>query len=120
MRGVIESTRMFPDINLKSVMIIESPFRCETITTPDQDTKTSLDLDHGWSVVVWNDPINLMDYVVYVFQKVLHMNKAQATKHMKEVHERGKSLVAHENHEKAEHLVHQLQSYGLKATLQAL
>ncbi|MES2309235.1 MAG: ATP-dependent Clp protease adapter ClpS [Verrucomicrobiota bacterium] len=94
--------------------------RSATVTTPDVETQVSIELDHGWSVVVWNDPINLMDYVVYVFQKVLHMNKSQATKHMMEVHQHGKSLVAHENKEKAEHLVHQLQAYGLKATLQAL
>jgi ATP-dependent Clp protease adaptor protein ClpS len=100
--------------------MIQIPIRSATITTPDAETVTAVELDHGWSVVVWNDPINLMDYVVYVFQKVLHMSKSQATKHMMEVHNLGKSLVAHENREKAEHLVHQLQSYGLKATLQAL
>ncbi len=94
--------------------------RGATITTPDLQTESLSEFDHGWSVVVWNDPINLMDYVVYVFQKVLHMSQSQATKHMMEVHQNGKSLVAHENHEKAEHLVHQLQSYGLTATLQSL
>lgn len=103
---------------MKKIILIDP--RNSPITTPDQKTETTIDLDHGWSVIVWNDPINLMDYVVYVFKKVLHMNQEQAHKHMMEVHEKGKSLVAHENHEKAEHLVHQLQSFGLKATLQPL
>lgn len=118
MPGASELTPLCLDI--KQSFMSDTAIHGATITTPDLQTENLLSFDHGWSVVVWNDPINLMDYVVYVFQKVLHMNRSQATKHMMEVHQNGKSLVAHENREKAEHLVHQLQSYGLTATLQAL
>ena len=87
---------------------------------PDAATKTkpSEKPDLGWLVIVWNDPVNLMDYVTHVFMKVLSWNKATAEKHMLEVHQKGKSVVAQETFEKAEHYVHQLQGYHLHATLE--
>jgi ATP-dependent Clp protease adaptor protein ClpS len=86
---------------------------------PDVETSVREALAAGWTVVVWNDPINLMSYVVYVFQRVLKMDHQTASRHMLEVHHRGKSVVAKENREKAELFVHQLQAYGLHATLEA-
>ena len=35
-------------------------------------------LDVPWVVLVWDDPINLMDYVTYVFQKLFGYPKAKA------------------------------------------
>ena len=70
-----------------------------------------------WDVIVWNDPVNLMTYVVFVFQRIFGFNRALAHKLMMEVHERGKSLVATEARELAEHHVHQLHGYGLQATM---
>ena len=74
--------------------------------------------DRGWSVIVWNDPINLMDYVVYIFKSVLKMNEQEASRHMWEVHKNGKSLVARETREKSEFFVHRLRAFGLNATLE--
>lgn len=72
----------------------------------------------AYLVICWNDPVNLMPYVTHVFQKVFGWAKARAERHMLEVHEKGKSLLARESLEKAEHHVHQLQGYGLHATLE--
>lgn len=72
----------------------------------------------GWAVIVWNDPVNLMTYVVFVFMKVLGFTKERATKHMLEVHHRGKSCVAVETREKAELYHQQIQSRGLIVTIQ--
>ncbi len=72
----------------------------------------------GWNVIVWNDPINLMTYVVFVFMKVLGFNKQKATKHMLQVHHQGKSIVATETREKAEFYHQQIQAYGLTVTLE--
>jgi ATP-dependent Clp protease adaptor protein ClpS len=74
--------------------------------------------DKGWNVIVWNDPINLMTYVVFVFMKVLGFTKEKATQHMLEVHKNGKSLVATETRERAELYHHQIQCYGLTVTLE--
>lgn len=88
-------------------------------TVPDQDTDLSAAFAKGWQVLVWNDPVNLMSYVVFVFMRVLGFNETQAKKHMLEVHEQGKSVVAVETREKAEFYCHRLQEFGLKSTLES-
>jgi len=82
------------------------------------ETDTSLALDQVWNVVVWDDPVNLMSYVVYVLQRVFGHPRELAEKLMMEVHNQGRSLVASEAREQAELHVHQLHQYGLRATLQ--
>jgi ATP-dependent Clp protease adaptor protein ClpS len=91
-----------------------------TETSPDIDVEEKLKdaFARGWSVIVWNDPVNLMDYVVYVFKTVLKMNEKDASRHMWEVHQLGKSVVARETREKSELLVHRLRGFGLNATLE--
>jgi ATP-dependent Clp protease adaptor protein ClpS len=74
--------------------------------------------DRGYVVICWNDPVNLMDFVTHVFQSVFGWPKIKARRHMLQVHELGKSLLARDTFEKAEHYVHQLQSYGLHATME--
>jgi ATP-dependent Clp protease adaptor protein ClpS len=74
--------------------------------------------DPGYVVICWNDPVNLMDYVTHVFQTVFGWPKERAQRHMLQVHELGKSLLVRETFEKAEHYVHQLQGYGLHATME--
>ena len=72
----------------------------------------------AYRVIVWNDPVNLMPYVTHVFRQVFGWDKQKAEKHMLEVHEQGKSVVARENLEKAETYVHQLQAFSLHATME--
>jgi ATP-dependent Clp protease adaptor protein ClpS len=74
--------------------------------------------DPGWEVIVWNDPVNTMGYVVYVFMKVLRFDKRRARRHMLEVHHQGRSCVAREGREKAEFLQQQILIHGLQCTLQ--
>lgn len=84
----------------------------------DSQTETQEAKDPGYHVIVWNDPVNQMHYVTHVFQTVFGWERGKAQKHMLEVHEKGKSVVAHENYEKAEFYVHELQKYSLTATLE--
>ncbi len=79
---------------------------------------TALETEEPWSVVVHNDPVNLMSYVTMVFERVFGFSKAKARKHMMEVHEKGKSIVWTGSREKAEHYVQQLHTFLLHATLQ--
>jgi ATP-dependent Clp protease adaptor protein ClpS len=92
----------------------------EPLTTPDQEqeTRERESLEPGYLVVCWNDPVNLMDYVTHVFQKVFGWDRQKAETHMMEVHNAGRSLLVRESLEKAEFYVHQLQSYTLHATLE--
>jgi ATP-dependent Clp protease adapter protein ClpS len=81
-------------------------------------SKADPDLAPTYYVICWNDPVNLMTYVAHVFMKVFGWNKQKAWKHMKEVHEKGKSVLIREGAEKAEFYVHQLQNYKLHATME--
>jgi ATP-dependent Clp protease adaptor protein ClpS len=74
--------------------------------------------DRPWNVVVWNDPVNLMSYVVLVFQKIFGYSRERATQLMLEVHHEGRSVVASGTREQAEHHVARLHAHGLWATTQ--
>jgi ATP-dependent Clp protease adaptor protein ClpS len=86
--------------------------------TTEEKTDAGSELDPGFLVIVWNDPVNFMDYVTHVFMKVFGWHKQKAETHMLEVHQKGRSVVAHEGFEKAEYYVHQLQGYHLHATME--
>ena len=77
-----------------------------------------LDLDRPWKVIVWNDPINLMSYVAFVFQKLFGYSKEKANKLMLDVHQKGKAIVSHGPREKAELDVFRLHEHGLWATME--
>lgn len=73
--------------------------------------------DSPWVVVVWNDPINLMSYVAFVFGKLFGYSKAEATRLMMQVHEEGRAIVSSGTREKGEYDVCRLHEHGLWATL---
>ncbi len=77
-----------------------------------------VEADRPWIVLVWNDPINLMSYVTYVFQKLFGYSKAKATRLMLDVHEKGRAVVSSGPKEKAELDVFRLHEHGLWATMQ--
>ena len=85
---------------------------------PEVDTETETSVDRLWNVIVWDDPINLMSYVTYVFQKVFGYSENIAVQLMMEVHQEGRSVVATVEREKAEMYVGRLHRYGLQATLE--
>lgn len=74
---------------------------------------------HGWNVIVWDDPVNLMDYVVYVFKKLFGFTTEEATRKMLEVHNEGRSIVATKPREQAEMFAHRLHHYGLWSTIES-
>jgi ATP-dependent Clp protease adaptor protein ClpS len=74
--------------------------------------------DRPWLVIVWNDPVNLMSYVVYVFQKLFGYSREKATRLMMQVHHDGKAIVSDGNREKAEADVSRLHAHGLWATME--
>ena len=92
------------------------------LTTPQRVDEPGVDEvaepDVPWVVIVWNDPINLMSYVVYVFQKLFGYSKEKATSLMLDVHHKGKAAVSTGNREKAEADVARLHAHGLWATMQ--
>jgi ATP-dependent Clp protease adaptor protein ClpS len=79
---------------------------------------SSVEPDRPWIVIVWNDPINLMSYVVLVLQKLFGYPRAKATELMLDVHEKGRAVVSSGTREKAELDVFRLHEHGLWATMQ--
>ena len=84
----------------------------------EDKTDSEVDLEPGYLVICWDDPVNLMDYVTHVFQVVFGWAKQKAEVHMLQVHNQGKSVLTRESMERAEHYVHQLQKYSLHATME--
>lgn len=87
--------------------------------SPSQSAATETQLADTWHVVVLNDPVNLMSYVVMVFKKVFGFDETKARKHMLEVHEKGRSVVWSGVREQAEAYVFTLQQWHLTAVLES-
>ena len=88
-------------------------------STIDQPTiDESIVEDRPWIVIVWNDPINLMSYVTFVFQKLFGYSLEKATALMLDVHHKGRAVVSSGPREKAELDVFRLHEHGLWATME--
>ncbi|MFC4000035.1 ATP-dependent Clp protease adapter ClpS [Nocardiopsis sediminis] len=74
--------------------------------------------DLPWVTIVWNDPVNLMSYVTYVFQSVFGYSRRKANALMLDVHHKGRAVVSSGSREEMERDVTVLHEYGLWATLQ--
>jgi ATP-dependent Clp protease adaptor protein ClpS len=83
---------------------------------PDADEVTAQETP--WVTLVWNDPVNLMSYVTYVFQTYFGYPKKKAERLMLDVHEKGKAAVSSGSREEMERDVEAMHSYGLWATMQ--
>ena len=86
------------------------------VDEPTGDTEEAV--DSPWIVLVWNDPINLMTYVTYVFQKLFGYSLEKATSLMLDVHQKGRAVVSNGSREKCELDVFRLHEHGLWATMQ--
>lgn len=93
--------------------------KTQTVTEPKLETKTEIAPEKPWKVVVLNDPVNLMSYVVLVFKKVLGFDETKARRHMLEVHENGRSVVWTGLREKAEAYTYTLREWHLTAILES-
>ena len=91
-----------------------SPVEVEPTVTPDEVTFH----DNPRVTIVWNDPVNLMSYVAFVFQKYFGYDKAKAEKLMLQVHREGKSAVSSGSREEMERDVQAMHEYGLWATME--
>ncbi|MCK9920881.1 ATP-dependent Clp protease adapter ClpS [Frankia sp. AgPm24] len=82
-----------------------------------EEVDESVDEDRPWVTIVWNDPINLMSYVTYVFQKLFGYSRAKAHELMLDVHHKGRASVATGTREEMETDAARLHAYGLWATI---
>jgi ATP-dependent Clp protease adaptor protein ClpS len=88
------------------------------IEVRDPELDDVAETDTPWIVLVWNDPINLMSYVTFVFQKLFGYSVEKATSLMLDVHEKGRAVVSSGPREACELDVFRLHEHGLWATMQ--
>ncbi|MFV0252023.1 MAG: ATP-dependent Clp protease adapter ClpS [Beutenbergiaceae bacterium] len=84
----------------------------------DVATDPAVQVERPWVTVVWNDPVNLMSYVSYVFQTYFGYDETKANQLMMQVHNEGRAAVSAGSREKMEIDVQAMHSYGLWATMQ--
>ncbi|MBB2974589.1 ATP-dependent Clp protease adaptor protein ClpS [Microbacterium endophyticum] len=91
------------------------------LATADLDervgTTASIERDRSWQTVVWNDPVNLMSYVVHVFKSYFGYSQSEANRLMLAVHHDGFAVVAEGAREVMELHAHSMHDYGLWATV---
>jgi ATP-dependent Clp protease adaptor protein ClpS len=86
------------------------------VERPDLDE--ALVTDVPWVTIVWNDPVNLMSYVTYVFQTYFGYPKEKATQLMLDVHRKGRAVVSNGTREAMERDTQAMHEFGLWATFQ--
>lgn len=87
--------------------------RAVEVEAPEHDAI----LARRWVVVVWNDPVNLMTYVTYVFRKLFGYSQPKAHALMLQVHLEGKAVVSGGTRERCEHDAARLHAHGLWASI---
>ena len=90
----------------------------DVATVPDADVAQGTQLQEPWVTIVWNDPVNLMTYVSFVFESYFGYSEQKATALMAQVHNEGKAVVSTGGREKVERDVAAMHGFGLWATMQ--
>lgn len=88
----------------------------DTVTRHDDEVVTVGDGD--WMTVVWDDPVNLMSYVTYVFRTYFGYDQTTAERLMLRVHTKGKATVSSGNREEQERHAAAMHGYGLQSTIE--
>jgi ATP-dependent Clp protease adaptor protein ClpS len=83
----------------------------------DLDTEVVVAPDVPWITLVWNDPVNLMSYVSYVFRTYFGFPKEEAERLMLQVHNDGRAVVATGPREEMERHTEAMHEFGLWATV---
>ncbi|CAM3334166.1 ATP-dependent Clp protease adaptor protein ClpS [Arthrobacter ulcerisalmonis] len=89
-----------------------------TRTRAEEATDSLTAPDVPWNLVIWNDPVNLMSYVSYVFQSYFGYSETKANKLMLEVHKKGRSIVTSGSKEQVERHAVAMHGFGLWATVE--
>ena len=106
-----ECTSVLDPYSCRVLVASVSPVEVEQPETGEQVRP-----DTPWVTIVWNDPVNLMSYVTYVFQEYFGYPRTTAEKLMKDVHEKGRAVVSSGTMEEMERDTEALHAYGLWAT----
>jgi ATP-dependent Clp protease adaptor protein ClpS len=90
----------------------------ESATLERPDVEQLVKPDVPWVTIVWDDPVNLMSYVTFVFTEYFRYPRSKAKRLMMQVHTEGKAVVSTGSREEMERDVQAMHTSGLWATLQ--
>src|SRR5262245_3611119 len=99
-------------------MAAPTPTEVDPSNAEQPESEEIVQLDSPWVTLVWNETVNLMSYVSYVFRSYFGYAKGKADKLMLQVHHEGKAVVSTGTREEMERDVEAMHGYGLWATLQ--
>ncbi|MDQ2660378.1 MAG: ATP-dependent Clp protease adapter ClpS [Actinomycetota bacterium] len=88
-----------------------------TLEQLDAETTVRVVAEEPWCTIVWDDPVNLMTYVSYVFRSYFGYAREKAERLMLRVHTEGRAIVATGNREAMERHAEAMHGYGLQATV---
>ena len=114
---LVERWLVVPDVAGSSPVDRPNEWGPSGTLSPVLDRETVVALDTPWILIVWNDPINLMNYVVHVFRSYFGYSKREAEKLMLQVHREGRATVASGPREEMERHTEAMHEYGLWATV---
>ena len=119
---LVERWLVVPDVAGSSpvrhpMFVASSPLLSSPVVEPDTTTRSHVAPDVPWQTIVWNDPVNLMNYVTHVFQTYFGYSKPEAERLMLQVHNEGRSVVATGPREEMERHTEAMHEYGLWATV---
>ena len=84
-----------------------------TDTMIESDLDISQLVDKPWVTIVWDDPVNLMSYVTFVFIKLFGFTQERAHELMMQVHNEGRAAVSTGSREEMERDVQRLHELSL-------
>lgn len=88
------------------------------VSSPETRTEDHAIPLRRWCTVVHDDPVNTMDYVVWVFRSYFGFPRLLAERRMMQVHTTGRAVVSRGARERMEVDVTAMHSYGLRATIE--
>jgi ATP-dependent Clp protease adaptor protein ClpS len=112
---LVERWLVVPDVAGSSP--VGRPIRNSTQSDADLETHLEVAPDVPWITIVWNDPVNLMSYVTYVFRSYFGLPVEEAERLMLQVHHEGRAVVATGPREEMERHTEAMHEFGLWATV---
>jgi len=76
--------------------------------------------DKGHLVILWRDPVNLVSYIRLALHLTFGWPAAEVDRHVAEMLQAGRSVLAHDTRERVEHYLYELRRFGLSTTIERI
>jgi ATP-dependent Clp protease adaptor protein ClpS len=87
---------------------------------PEESVDVLDEIDHSWSLIVWNDEVNTFDWVIETLVEVCNHSAEQAEQCAMIIHTQGKYAVKHGSYEELKPMCDAITDRGIGATVEVL